>query len=190
VDRKLTGGHDKMDFRLGHDVNVRSYQASRFALTDERRRSRNYSLSARHVHSLEKEPSEVLDDPLHNAEIIQHLHKRNEENDSAKLSRSVREKCVRNVISYAPITYHIDKEPVLRVNSILVKEESRSDEPLSEEVGCEGRKPLEQVEAGARLEHEEGYRLLDEQTNNDNPPLYVRSVSRCRPKPELENKQT
>jgi hypothetical protein len=44
------------------------------------------------VHSLEEEPSEVLDDPLHNAEIIQHLHECNEENDSGELSPNPHEK--------------------------------------------------------------------------------------------------
>jgi hypothetical protein len=89
---KFTGSHDKMDFRLGHDVNVRSYQTSRFTLTDERRRSCDYCLGAGHVHSLEKEPSEMLDDPLHHTEIIQHLDKSNEENDGGELSQSAREK--------------------------------------------------------------------------------------------------
>ena len=74
-----------MDFRLGHEVNIRFHQASRFTLAKERRRSCDDSLSTRYVHSLEEEPSEVLDDPLHDPEIIKHLYECYEENDSSEL---------------------------------------------------------------------------------------------------------
>jgi hypothetical protein len=87
------------------------------------------------------------------------------------------------------MTYHIDEKPVF-VNGILIEEEKRAGEALSEEVGCKSRKPMEQVEAGAGLEHEEGYRLLDEQPNDDGLPLDVRSVSRGCPKAKLEDKKT
>ena len=70
-----------MDFGLGHDINIRPHQTSRFTLTNKRRGSCNYSLSTRYVHGLEEEPREVLDDPLHNAEIIKHLHACHGEND-------------------------------------------------------------------------------------------------------------
>ena len=99
---------------------------------------------------------------------------------------------VRNhLLSYKRVlmTYHIDEEPVF-VNSILIEEENSAGEALSEEVGCKGRKPMEQMEACAGLEHEEGYRLLHEQPNDDRPPLDIRSVLRCCPKTELENKKT
>jgi hypothetical protein len=69
-EENFTRCHDKMDFRLDHDVNIRSHQASRFTRAKEWRRSCDDSLSTRYVHSLEEEPSEVLDDPLHNAEMI------------------------------------------------------------------------------------------------------------------------
>jgi hypothetical protein len=85
------------------------------------------------------------------------------------------------------MTYHVNKEPVLCINGILIKEESSADETLSEEVGRERRKPPEHVEASAGLEHEEGGHLLDEQTNDDSPPFDVRSASRRRPKAELED---
>ena len=74
-----------MDLRLGHEINIRSHQAGRFTLTNERRRSRDDGLSTGHVQSLEEEPSEMLDDPLHNSEIIEHLHERDEEDDSGEL---------------------------------------------------------------------------------------------------------
>jgi len=88
---KPTGCHDKMDFRLGHDADVWSHQTSRFTLTDEWRRSSGDSFSTRYIHSLEEEPSRVLDDPLHNAEIIKHFHKGNEENEGWELSRRAEE---------------------------------------------------------------------------------------------------
>ena len=74
-----------MDFRFGHDVNIRSHQASRFALAKEWRRSCDDSLSTGYVHSLEEEPGKVLDDPLHDPDIIKHLHECDEENDSSEL---------------------------------------------------------------------------------------------------------
>ena len=45
------------------------------------------------------------------------------------------------------------------------------------------------MEAGARLEHEEGGCLLHEQADYDDTPLDVRAVLRRRPKAELEHKQ-
>jgi hypothetical protein len=84
---KHTGCHDKMNFRLGHDVDVWFHQTSRFTLTDEWRRSSGDSFSTRYIHGLEEKPSRVLDDPLHNAEIIKQFHKGNEENESWELSR-------------------------------------------------------------------------------------------------------
>ena len=82
---RLTRCHNKMDFRFSHDINIRPHQASRFTLTNERRRRCDDSLGTRYVHSLEEEPSKVLDDPLHHAKIIKHLHECNEEYDSTKL---------------------------------------------------------------------------------------------------------
>lgn len=89
-----------MDFRLGHNIDVGSHQASCFAWTDERRRSCNDSLSARYVQGLEEEPSEVLDDPLHGAEIIQQLHKRNKKDDNGKLTYRGENRCHRLLDSF------------------------------------------------------------------------------------------
>jgi hypothetical protein len=44
---------------------------------------------------------------------------------------------------------------VLRVDGILIKEKCGPDETLIEEIGCEHRKPIKQVEACNGLEHEE-----------------------------------
>ena len=70
-----------MQLRLGHDVNVGLHQTRRFTLAEEGRRSCDDGFGTRHVHDPEKEPREVLDDPLHDAEVVQHLHERNEEDD-------------------------------------------------------------------------------------------------------------
>src|SRR6266702_7829147 len=85
---RLTRGHDEVHLRFGHNVNEGPYQTCRFTLTEEGRSSCDVSLGARHVHCLEEEPSKVLDDPLHDAEVIQHLHERNEEYDSRELQYS------------------------------------------------------------------------------------------------------
>jgi hypothetical protein len=74
-----------VELRLGHDISEGSYQTRRFTYTNEGRSSCDNGFGARNVHSLEEEPREVLNDPLHDAEVIQHLHERNEEDDSGEL---------------------------------------------------------------------------------------------------------
>ncbi len=74
-----------MHLRLSHDVNEGPHQTRRFTLTKEGRSSCDDGLGARHVHSLEEQPSKVLDDQLHDAEVIKHLHECNEEDDSGEL---------------------------------------------------------------------------------------------------------
>ena len=74
-----------MDLRLGHNFNEGPHQACGFTLTNERRSRRNDGFRTRHVHSLEEEPRKVLDDPLHDAEVIQHLHRCIEEYYSGEL---------------------------------------------------------------------------------------------------------
>ena len=71
-----------MDFRLGHDINIRSHQANRFTHAKKWRRSCDDSLSTRYVHSLEEEPGEVPDGPLHNAKMTKHLYACHGENKS------------------------------------------------------------------------------------------------------------
>jgi hypothetical protein len=85
------------------------------------------------------------------------------------------------------MTYDVDKEPVLCVDGVYVKEEGSADEGLVKKVGSELCKPIENVEASAGFEHEEGNRLLDEQTNDDSPPLDSGPVPRCRPETKLEH---
>ncbi len=46
------------------------------------------------------------------------------------------------------------------------------------------------MEASAGFEHEEGDRLLDEQTDDDSPPLDGGSVPRCHPETRLEHDET
>ena len=71
---KFTRCHDKMDFRLRHDMNTWSHQSKLgFTLTNKLRGC-YASLSTRYAHGLEEEPCEVLDDPLHNADMIKNLH--------------------------------------------------------------------------------------------------------------------
>ena len=59
-------------------------------------------------------------------------------------------------------TYHIDEEPVLGFDSILVKEKGSTDEDLVREIRCEICNPPEHVEASISLEYEKRDRLLYE----------------------------
>jgi hypothetical protein len=88
------------------------------------------------------------------------------------------------------MTYCVDEEPVLCIDSILIEEKGGTDETLIKEVGCQSREPLEHVEASTGLEYEEGDRLLKEQADYDCAPLDVRTVPRCRPKSKLKHDQT
>jgi hypothetical protein len=88
------------------------------------------------------------------------------------------------------MTYYVDKEPVLRIDRILIEEKGSTNEGLVEKIGCESCKPLKQVKASACLEHEECDHLLNEQTGNDGAPLDVRPVLGRRPKAKLEHDKT
>ena len=58
------------------------------------------------------------------------------------------------------MTYHINEEPVLGFNSILVKEKCSTNETLVREIRCEICNPPEHVETSTSLEHEERDYLL------------------------------
>jgi hypothetical protein len=88
------------------------------------------------------------------------------------------------------MTYHVDKEPVFCVDSVLVKEECSANEALGKEVGSERREPFESVETSAGFKHKESNRLLKKQTNDNGPPLDSRPVPRRRPKAELKHDET
>lgn len=79
---------------------------------------------------------------------------------------------------------------MLCVDSVCVKKEGRADETLVKKVGSEVCQPVENVEASARFEHEEGNRLLDEQTDDDGPPLDSGPVPRGRPETKLKHDET
>ena len=91
----------------------------------------------------------MLNDPLHDTEIVHHLHKSDEENDS---------------------TQDTSEEPAFVDYGVLIEEEDGADVGFLQEVGCEESKPLEDLEAGIGLENEEGDCLLKEETDNDRLP--------------------
>ena len=91
----------------------------------------------------------MLDDPLHDTEVVHHLHKGNEEDDS---------------------TQNANKEPVL-VDGIFIEEESGTDFGLVQEVGGEEGDPPENFETGVGLEDEEGDGLLEEETDDNRRPM-------------------
>ena len=88
------------------------------------------------------------------------------------------------------MTYQVGKKPVLCIDSILIKRKDRTDETLIENVGRKSRNPPEHVEAGTRLENEEGGHLLKEQADHDGAPLDVRPVLRRNPKAKLKHDET
>lgn len=53
--------------RLGHEINEGLDHAGRLSLTDERRGGGNDCLGTRHLHRLEEDPGEFLDNPAHSA---------------------------------------------------------------------------------------------------------------------------
>ena len=101
----LTGRHGEMELGLGHVVDVGLDEARGLALADERRGSSDDSLRAGDVHDLEEEPGAVDDcqrpigtsssqtkqnaqstnEPLHDAEVVHHLHECDEEDDGREL---------------------------------------------------------------------------------------------------------
>ena len=144
----LTGSHRQVELGLGHEVDIRTDKAGRLALADERRCSSDNCLSTRYVHGFEEEPcakshsvskihgvarkdSQILDEPLHDTQIIEHLNECNEENDSGQLQR-------RSDIYYKTLcrlqAYRVDEEPVVVRDSCRVKEEGSTLQTLSQEV--------------------------------------------------------
>jgi hypothetical protein len=88
------------------------------------------------------------------------------------------------------MTNHIDKEPLFVVDGVCVEEEGSADEALGKEVGSESREPFESVEASAGFEHEEGNRLLNEETNDNGAPLDSGPVLRGHPESKLKHDET
>ena len=88
------------------------------------------------------------------------------------------------------MTYHINEDPVLGFDSILVKEKGSTDETLVREIRCEICNPPEHVETSTSLEHEERDCLLCKQAHYDSTPLDVRPVLGCCPQSELKYDET
>jgi hypothetical protein len=80
-----TRGHDQVDLRRGHDIDVGLDEARRLALADPGRAGGDDGLGTGDVHGLEEEPGKVLDDPLHDTHVVKHLHKGDEEHNSSEL---------------------------------------------------------------------------------------------------------
>ena len=91
----------------------------------------------------------MLNDPLHDTEVVHHLHKGNEEDDGGQ---------------------NASEEPVLGDDGVLIKEEDGTDFGLLQKVSGEEREPLEDLETSTGLEDEEGDGLLEEQSDDDRLP--------------------
>jgi hypothetical protein len=88
------------------------------------------------------------------------------------------------------MTYRVDEQPVLGLDSIPIEEKCGADKTLAREIGCEICDPHKHVEASTSLEHEESSHLLCKETDDDNMPLYMRPVLGCSLEPKLEQDQT
>ena len=93
--------------------------------------------------------SQVFNNPLHDAKVVHHLHKGDEEYDSAQ---------------------DTSEEPGFVYHGILVEEEDGTDLRFLQEVRCEESDPLEDLKSGIGLEYEEGDGLLEEKADNDRSP--------------------
>lgn len=111
---------------------------------------------------------QVLDEPLHDAEVVHHLHECNEENDGSQLS-VVRSMSVSSTRPKIGITHSVDEEPVLS-GGLGVEEESRASIGLLQEIGGKVGDEAEHRESSTGLEDEEGDDLLEEQANDDSGP--------------------
>lgn len=93
---------------------------------------------------------QVPNDPLHDTEVVHHLHECNEKDDGAQ---------------------NVGEEPGFIDDGVLIEEEDGADMGFLQEVGCKESKPLENLEASIALEDEEGDGLLEKETNNDRLPM-------------------
>ena len=97
----------------------------------------------------------MFNDPLHDAKVVHHLHKGDEEYDSAQ---------------------NAGKEPAFGDHGILIEEEDGADTGFLQKVGCEESEPLEDLKSGIGLEDEEGDGLLEEKTDDDRLPTSPRET--------------
>lgn len=80
-DGSETTGHDLVKLGLGHVRNERSHKHGRFTLADERCGSSDNSFGARDSETPEDKSGELDDEPLDEADVVEHLHERDEEDD-------------------------------------------------------------------------------------------------------------
>lgn len=164
-DGRETRGHDQVKLRGGHKVDVGANKASRLALADERRGGSDDGLGTGHIHGLEEEPSEVLQEPLHDTQVVKHLDESDEEDDRAERFDEV--STCRTCQSGRKRT--VGEEPVL-VDDVLAEEECDTGEGAVQEVGCSSSCPLEDRETSRSTKHEQGDNLLHEETDENGTP--------------------
>jgi hypothetical protein len=90
----------------------------------------------------------VFNDPLHDAQVVAHLHERNEEDNRGE---------------------GVNEEPVF-TNGLFVKEELSASKSLVKEVASKLSDPFENFETSVALEDEQSDSLLQEETDNDGRP--------------------
>ena len=113
--------------------------------------------------------SQAFDEPLHDTEVVHHLHEGDEEDDGRELERG---RCQdRRCGECTGIkTHSVHEEPVV-VDDVGAEEERGALERLREKVAREERDPLEDREARPGLEHEHRDHLLQEQPDENRRPV-------------------
>ena len=103
----------------------------------------------------------MLDNPLHDTKIVQHLYERDEEEDRAKLVVGTSHQL--EASDREPDRTVLIKKPMV-VNRVLVEKEEFPSNSLTEEISSQGCDPVEYGESGACLENEQRNSLLKEET--------------------------
>ena len=89
------------------------------------------------------------EDPLHDTQVVHHLHKGNEVDNGGQ---------------------NVGKKPGLVYDGVFIKEEYGANSGLLQKVRGQERNPSEDFESGVGLKDKEGNGLLEEETDNDRSP--------------------
>lgn len=185
--RGETRAHDLVDFGHGEVSNERLDKHSRFTLSDEGRGSGDDGLGARDAHGPEEEGRELADEPLDEADVVQELHERDEEDDGGQ---------------------DRDQEPVDRFRNGIRGQESSTLVGKAKQLTSEGGDEVEDVTvqrldlhawggengesllSGRGAQDEKGNDELHQHADNDRVPDNALPVSRSGPQSEDEDNQT
>lgn len=102
---------------------------------------------------------------MHDTQVVEHLHKGDEENDGTELSESVS----RPSWNTAKVSYSVHEEPMLVYGLLIEKESGSVNTPVQEICGKSGD-PLEDGKSSPSFQNEHGDDLLQEESYDDGGP--------------------